>query len=687
MKSFLAELKRRNVYKVAAGYLVVGWLILQVASTILPAFHAPEGLFQGFVIVVALGFPVALVIAWAFEMTPEGMKRTDDVPPNEYIPQWSRQKFAVFLASASLLAAGLLAYQLIRGRIGQSAANAESATAPEKSIAVLPFENLSDEKENAYFAEGVQDEILTDLAKVADLKVISRTSVSQYQAAAARNLREIARQLGVAHVLEGSVQRANQRVRINAQLIDARNDAHLWAQTYDRELKDVFAIQSEIAQTIAEQLQAHLSPKERAAIAQPPTTDLAAKELYVRAQLLDDLSNDPAAKEGLLQGISLLEEAVRRDPNYLAAYCLLSEINLDLYWGGFDHTAARRDQARVALEEAERINPDAGEVHLQKGIYAYHGFRDYDQALSEFEIARRQLPNSARLYLYLASVDRRRGLWDDALKDFRRAVELDPRNSYICEETGLTYLGLRRYPEAASFLERARTLNPQDVFVQAVLALIPRNRDADLATTRIRLDEIYARGKELAAHVAAVFIDCALAERNRDAANQALTLIPADGTVGPVDNSLWPREWFVGLVARSFGDNDGAERAFSAARVIAAKTTEQQPDYAPAWAILGAIDAGLGRKTDAIPEGKRACELLSLSKDAWEGPAYVLNLARIYVWLGEKDLALEQLAISTKNPAGVSYGEMKLSSVWDPLRSDPRFERIVASLAPKQDAR
>ncbi|MGH7937504.1 MAG: adenylate/guanylate cyclase domain-containing protein, partial [Chthoniobacterales bacterium] len=258
------------------------------------------------------------------------------------------------------------------------------STIPEKSIAVLPFENLSSDRDNAYFADGVQDEILTDLAKVADLKVISRTSVMQYKRAAARNLREIGRQLGVAHVLEGSVQRAGNEVRVNTQLINAHTDAHEWAENYDRPLTDVFAIQSEIAETIARQLKAHLSPSEQAAIAQPPTTDVVANDLYVRARSFNEMSNDPGAKEYLLQGISFLEEALRRDPNFLLAQCLLADMHGDLYWFGFDHTPARLEMAHSALLRAERIDPNSGDVHLEKGRYVYHGFRDYEQARQEF---------------------------------------------------------------------------------------------------------------------------------------------------------------------------------------------------------------------------------------------------------------------------------------------------------------
>ena len=324
------------------------------------------------------------------------------------------------------------------------------ATSPlavvDKSIAVLPFANLSDDKQNAFFTDGVQDEILTDLARVADLKVISRTSVMQYKDTAARNLREIGEKLGVAHLLEGSVQRVANKVRVNAQLIDARNDAHLWAQTYDRDLADVFAIQSEIAEAIAQQLQAHLSSTEKAQIAKTPTTDLVAYDLFLRARQLLDLADNPDAKGSLLQAITLLEETVRRDPKFVRAHCLMCEIHLELYWGGFDHTDARRELARVALENAESLQPDSGEVHMQKGLYAYHGFRDYDRALSEFELARRLLPNDARLYEHLGAVDRRTARWKEAEKAFRRAVELDPNNFSVLEEAAFTFQGVQTLP-------------------------------------------------------------------------------------------------------------------------------------------------------------------------------------------------------------------------------------------------
>ena len=318
---------------------------------------------------------------------------------------------------------------------------AQLAIVAEKSIAVLPFENLSEEKANAFFTDGVQDEILTHLAKIADLKVISRTSVMQYKSGAPRNLREIGQQLGVAHVVEGSVQRAANKVRVNAQLIDARTDAHLWAQTYDRDLADVFAIQSEIAKAIADQLQAKLSPNEKKAIEQPPTTDLAAFDLYSRAKSLLLTAGFSATSEpDLRKAIELLDEAVKRDPSFFDAYCQLAYAHEYLYAvRGFDHTPARLALAEAALQAATRLRPDAAETHLARAQYLYYGLRDYAGALAELEIARRALPNDPRLFELTGYILRRRGQQEEGLQNLQRAVELDPRNFYTLQQIALSY--------------------------------------------------------------------------------------------------------------------------------------------------------------------------------------------------------------------------------------------------------
>lgn len=406
--------------------------------------------------------------------------------------------------------------------------------------------------------------------------------------------------------------------------------------------------------------------------------------IHVRARALRDLANDPGGKGSLLQAVSLLKEAVRRDPKFLLAYCLLSEINLDLYWFGFDHTTARREQAHAALQQAEQLQPQAGEVHMQKGLYAYYGFRDYVPARAEFELARQTLPNSAMLYLNLASVDRRQGRWDEAVRNFDRAVELDPRNFFLLEEAGLTRRGLNQNVEATKLLQQAVELSPKDdYFARIALSQIPYFERADLGPWRSQLNAFLKEGTEATVNAAPFFVLCALAERDHAAAARALAFIPAEGTLDPYANFLMPRDWIVGLVARSFGETGEARTAFAAARVSAAKTVEERPDYAQAWSMLGMIDAGLGHKSDAVAEGQRACELLPISKDAWFGCSNITNLALIYTWVGEKDRALEQLTTSAKPPFGVTYGEVKLSPVWDLLRGDPRFDKIVASLAPQ----
>src|SRR5690348_6297790 len=346
--NFFAELKRRNVYKVAVAYAIVAWLLIQIATQVFPFFEIPNWAVRLVVLLLILGFPIALFLAWAFEITPEGIKRAEDVSPQESITKHTGRKLIWLTLMLAVIAAGLLAFQLFRPKSATTAATSitpatSSANIPDKSIAVLPFENLSDDKQNAFFTDGVQDEILTDLAKVADLKVISRTSVMQYKSGTPRNLREIAQQLGVAHLVEGSVQRISNRVRVNAQLIDARNDAHLWAQTYDRDLADVFAIQSEIAKAIADQLQAKLSPVEKAAIEQQPTTDLVAFDLYTRAKSLrlSTMTFNALAFSNLLQAVELLNQAVKRDPKFLLAWCELGSVHDRLYFLGWDHTPER----------------------------------------------------------------------------------------------------------------------------------------------------------------------------------------------------------------------------------------------------------------------------------------------------------------------------------------------------------
>jgi TolB-like protein/Tfp pilus assembly protein PilF len=593
---------------------------------------------------------------------------------------------AVLLLLAALLAGGLIFSHRFVPQTSTPATPVPSAPAtpaiPEKSIAVLPFENLSDEKQNAYFTDGVQDEILTALARIADLKVISRTSVMQYKSGAQRNLREIGQQLGVAHLLEGSVQRAGRKVRVNAQLIDARSDAHLWAQTYDRDLADVFAIQSEIAKTIADQLQAKISPSEKAAVSQAPTNDLVANALYAQARQLEFKAPE---HESLLQAVQLLDEAVARDPHFLLAYCLLGRLHLTLFFGGYDHTPARRDLANVAIQNAARLQPDAGEVHLARALYFYHGFRDYDRARAELALARRTLPNDADVYFWSGAIDRRQGRWPEAINNFERAVELDPRNVQILSSAGDTYESLRRYSESSRLFERAVAISPGHYFARISRGLQPFYERADIRPLRTELSAILTEEPEAAENIADIMFRCAMAERDSATVDRAVAAIPPGG-ISPGGNFVFPREWFIGFAARTFNDTQLAQSSFTAARTLLEKLVREQPDYAQAWSLLGWIDAALGRKEDAVREGRHACELLPLSKDAGAA-GLITRLATIYAWIGEKDLALEQLALSAQIPMGVNYGDLKLNPQWDALRGNPGFEKIVADLAPKSAAK
>ena len=682
MNGFFAELKRRNVYKIAVAYAVASWLLIQIATQVFPFFEIPNWAVRLVVLVLIAGFPVALVFSWAFEITPEGIKRESEIEPGESITSHTGRKIVAITVVLAVIAAGLLAFQVFGTRSIFSSSKVNGA-APEKSIAVLPFENLSEEKANAFFADGVQDEILTNLAKVADLKVISRTSVTQYKTAANRNLREIGQLLGVAHVLEGSVQRIANKVRVNAQLIDARNDAHLWAQTYDRDLADVFAIQSEIAEAIAGQLQARLSPNEKARMERPSTSDPVAYDLYLRARDLDDQTNNPNARESLLQAITLLDEAVRRDPGFLRAYCLMAQTHLDLYWSGFDHTDQRRELARVALQKAEAIQPDAGEVHWIKGLYAYHGFRDYDQALVELPLAKKLLPNEARIYVLEGAIDRRTARWAEALSNFSRAVELDPRNFIVLMEAASTFQGMRRYSEAQHLYEQALTVQPNDPFATLLLGYNSFAQTGDPAEMRRRLDQIAEKGPDQARSVAFPLLFCSWIQRDRIAAEKAVALIPPDGIANSLDEASIPREYCVGRTAWLFGDKTLASTALTAARTILERKTQEQPDYSQVWSYLGLTDAMLGRRDDAIREGRHACDLLPITKDSWIGPLWMWYLASIYTWCGEKDAALDELERCVKLPSGIAYAELKQSPDWDSLRNDPRFEKIVSSLAPK----
>src|SRR6266545_3400660 len=687
--SFFSELKRRRVYNVAVAYVIVAWLLIQVATQVFPFFNIPNWVVRLVVLLTIVGFPIAVVCAWAFEITPEGIKLEADI--DRRIIRKTGRKLTALIVIVAAVAAGVTVFRSLHLQQGIEAAKQRplAVAIESKSIAVLPFENRSEEKANAYFADGIQDEILVRLAKIADLKVISRTSTQHYKSAP-ENLRQIGQELGVAHLLEGSVQRAANRVRVNAQLIDARTDAHLWAQTYDRDLADVFAIQGEIAKAIAEQLQAKLSPNEKKAIDQPPTKDLAAFDLYSRAKsLLLKAGFSVTYGPDVRKAIDLLDEAVKRDPSFFDAYCQLAYAHEYLYGQtGSDHTPARLALAEAAVQAATRLRPDAAETHLARAQYLYYGLRDYAGALAQLEIARRGLPNDPRLFEITGYILRRRGQSEEGLQNLARAAELDPRNFDILQQIALSYQFLGRYADSIAAMDRALAIVPDSVETQDVRGLFYFFWKADTRLPLQAIDAILAQEPSAIAVAADTWFLCALADRDPATAERALVAVG--------DNACWnegvitlSRSFGEGLLARRVKDEARARTAFAAARAQQEKIVQAQPDYGPALCVLGLIDAALGRKDLALNEGRRAIALTPLEKDVVNGSRVLQYFAITATWAADKEFALQQMEAGLRAPAAsqmLSYGALKLLPFWDPLRGDPRFEKIVASLAPKGNA-
>src|SRR5437667_3087027 len=680
MKTFFEELKNRRVYRVALGYAVAGSAVVQVAGTVLPIFHARDWVQQVFVALIAFGFPLALVLAWCFELEGGTIKRTCG---DSRAVASSRRVWILGGVGLLVSAFALGGYWFWHPwKTSPEVVGPGGSPGPEKSVAVLPFENLSDDKQNAYFADGVQDEILTNLAQVADLKVISRTSVMQYKSGVARNLREIAQQLGVAHVVEGSVQRSGNRVHVNTQLIDAKTDMQLWGESYDRDLADVFAIENELAEQIVSQLKSKLSPQEKAAIEQKPTADLVAHDLYIRAKALiaTALYSTPQA-ESLSEAVRLLNQAIERDPAFALAYYQLAHAHDNLYFVGTDHTPARLAMADAAIQSLVRLRPNSGEAHLAIAKHLYWGHLDYERAGQELTLAQKSLPNDPLPFQLASYIDRRQSRWAESTKNLERAIELDPQNAEFLQQISLTYECLRRYADMERALDRALALTPKDAGLRASRARVGLEWHADPRPLVATVKAIIAEDSRQAENIADSWLYQSLCERDFDGALHGLAVLPVDGCYQ--DTIPFPTVWCEGVVAQMRGDKAAARAAFTSARTEAAKLVAKQPEYAHALCVLGMADAVPGHKKDAIREGRRAAELLPVTKDAIIGSRLVQNLALIYAWTGEKDLALEQLTIAARIPGYLSYGDLRLHPYWDPLRGDPRFEKIVASLAPK----
>ena len=613
--------------------------------------------------------------------------KTALVPPRrEAEDAGGAHRAVVALAAAAILVAGAAAFFVFQSmRMHPATAGPRSNRArPEKSIAVLPFENLSDDPDDAFFADGVQDDILTKLARISDLKVISHTSVMHYRGK--QDLRKIGKALGVSHVLEGTVRRSTGKVHLNAKLVNTRTNTHLWAQEYDRQLNEVFAIETDVAQAAANRLGANVSTHEQIAIQERPTKDLVAYDLYVRAAPLieESLYYGLSSETNLFKAVELLNQALTRDPVFLLAYCQLARAHDGIYWTGLDRTPGRLELAKSAINSAFRLNPDSGEVHLAAALHSYYGYLDYNRARDELDIALRTMPNNARIFELNGYIDRRQGHWDDAEHKLEHAMELDPQNDDVLFGAGFTYLCARDYKRAREISDRGLTLPTKSNYARLLPAWIDFHERGDCQPWHDVLEKILAENPASARDLTRGRFFVSLYERDPVAAERALATLdyPVMNARG-IGNVKFSPAYAHGLVARMKGDEADTYAAFSAARAQQEKVLRVAADDASKLCFLGLIDASLGRKEEAHREGRTAVELLPPTKDALNGTEVLYFCAVIYAWTGERDQAIEQLETLAKLPAGVSYGEIKLDPFWDPLRGDQRFEKIVNSLAPR----
>jgi TolB-like protein/Tfp pilus assembly protein PilF len=680
--NFFAELKRRNVYKVAVAYVVAGWALAQGLAQVLPVFSIPNWVIQVLVVLIIMGLPIALGLAWAFELTPEGIKRTETA---DAMPEATRRKKYVWIYVVVI--GGLLSIGLFfLGRYSAAPSQNAAVDTSVKSIAVLPFENLSDDKQNTYFADGVQDQILTNLAKVSELRVISHTTVRQYKSGVPRNLREIGQQLGVTHILEGSVQRAGDRLRIAAQLIDARTDSQIWAETYDRSAADLFTIQSELAESIVAQLQAKLSPQQKADIEARPTQDLVAFELYLRAkQIVDSYLIADDVRAALLSALQSLDQAIKRDPDFVSAYCYIARANDLLYFFDLDPTPKRILLAEAAVKAALRLRPDSAEAHFAMADFLFRCHRDYNGALKELAIARPGLPNDTAFFILSGYINRRRNNWTQAERDFSTAVALDPRNPNAYNLLADTYNLQRRHFLAAQVYDRVLAAGERTpiVFFRRDSALFyGTGNSTELRQVLANNPDIDIGGAQTPARVFLALID-----RNFAEAERVLAASPREDFQDIDYSFYYPKAWFEAMIARAKGDSARAAAAFSAARTILEQRLAVKPEDARTLAVLAQVDAGLGRKELAIQEAQHAVDLMPVSKDIYDGALVLEGLAQVYTWTNEPDRAIELLQKLVTMPGYTNYARLKLYPMWNPLRGDPRFEKIVNSLAPKDQSK
>src|SRR5438477_919452 len=686
LKKFFGELRRRNVYKVAVAYAIVAWLLVQVATQVFPFFEVPNWAIRLVVLLLVIGFVVALVFSWAFELTAEGLKRAEDVDVTKSVTKSTGRKLDFVIIAILLLIIGIFAYQRFAGQKVRSAAGSQVL---EKSIAVLPFENRSDEKENAYFADGIQDEILTRLSKIADLKVISRTSTQHYKSAP-ENLPEVARQLGVAHILEGSVQKSGEAVRVNVQLIKAANDSHLWADTFDRKLTDIFSVESDVAKAIADQLRAHLTGQEEQVIAAKPTGNTEAYDAYLRglAYTLKTATNTPAY---YLAAQKYLREAVRLDPKFALAWALLSLVDARGYISvNLQPTVALCEETRQAAETALTLQPNLSEALHAKAFYHYACLKDYDTAVRYFEQARQFLPNNSRIPQSLAYVARRRGEWDRSEAYFNEAERLDPRNVSLLAQHALSYTMLRRFPEAVRKFDQVLDIIPDDADTLSTKAAIAQ-AEGDLPRASALLAPLRPAAG-LAQALETQVYQAILERRPAEIVSRLKEILAKpDPALGYFNGEL---RFYLGWAQEVAGDHASAQESWRQTRSELESFLKEQTENRRLVEHLALTNMGLGDKVATLTLAERAIAANPIERDAVSGAAPIEVLARVAARMGEPDRAIVALQKLLSVPGEGALAEnipltpalLRLDPMFDPLRNDPRFEKIVASLAPKRSA-
>jgi TolB-like protein/Flp pilus assembly protein TadD len=659
MSNFFEELQRRKVYRVAAAYIIAAGFIIQIGSAVFPAWELPNWTLRLVVVLLLIGFPIALILSWAYDVTAQGIRAT----PTVSVPGTHRRRNLILLVATGVMVSAAAGFFLLPRAFARKI---------DKSIAVLPFQNLSDEKENAYFADGIQDDILTNLSKIGDLKVISRMSVMSYRGEGTHNAREIGKALGVATLLEGSVRRDGNRVRVNVQLIDANNDEHVWAEDYDRDLTDVFAIQTDLAQKIALALQAKLSPNEKARLGHRPTQNSDAYLLFVQAH--DYANRAEMFHDTSLKAEPLFEQAIKLDPNFAAAFAGLSMVESWVYHNS-DPVPSRREKARLNAEEALRLQPDLPEGHLALGFSYYYGDRDYERALAEFDIARRGLPNESQAYLAIGAIQRRQGKWAESNANLEKAATLDPKNTNVLSQLCFSYIAQRNFETADKVLDSAIAASPQAFQLRALKGFMAVLWKGDLgAAEKVFPSTPTEKDPEGLITWARTFI--LTLERKFPEALQVLEQFRGEAML-TTTTAPAPKALLQGLIHLLQGDKTKAQPELEHARLVSEKLLREAPEDSARHAQHGLILAALGEKQEAIAEGKRAVELLPESQDALDGPQATANLAQIYAWTGEFDEAFRLLDHLFAVPSNLTVPMLKLDPAWDPLRQDPRFQALI----------